>query len=59
MFTQVLRNEPLRRGASLTFSEEWRDAKPGTYTVVARGPIFGLLATFMISLRENLLESLP
>ena len=35
MFTQVLRNEPLARGASITFSEEWRDAKPGTYTLVA------------------------
>ena len=35
MFTQVLRNEPLPRGASVTFSEEWRDAKPGTYTLVA------------------------
>ena len=35
MFTQVLRNEPLARGGSVTFSEEWRDARPGTYTLVA------------------------
>lgn len=35
MFTQTLRNAPLSRDASVTFSEEWAAASPGTYTVVA------------------------
>ncbi|MBI2796231.1 MAG: hypothetical protein HYX65_05935 [Gemmatimonadetes bacterium] len=35
MFTQVLRNEPLGRGASVTYSETWPEARPGTYTLVA------------------------
>ena len=35
MFTQTLRNAPLSRDASVTFSEEWTAAQPGTYTVVA------------------------
>ena len=36
MFTHVLRNQPLSRGASVTYSETWPDAKPGSYTLVAR-----------------------
>ncbi len=35
MFTQVMSTETLSKNAQLTFSEEWRDAKPGTYTLVA------------------------
>ena len=35
MFTQVLRNQTLSRGASVTYSETWPDAKAGTYTLVA------------------------
>ena len=35
MFTQVLRAEPIERNQQVTYSEEWRAAKPGAYTLVA------------------------
>lgn len=35
MFTQVISTETLGKNAQLTYSEEWRDAKPGAYTLVA------------------------
>lgn len=35
MFTQVISTATLSKNAQLTFTEEWRDAKPGAYTLVA------------------------
>jgi hypothetical protein len=35
MFTQVISTETIAKNAQLTFTEEWRDAKPGAYTLVA------------------------
>jgi hypothetical protein len=35
MFTQVLSTETIAKNGQITFSEEWRDAKPGAYTLVA------------------------
>lgn len=35
MFTQVIRTQALAKNAQITFTEEWKEAKPGTYTLVA------------------------
>ena len=35
MFTQVMSTETLPKNGQLMFAEEWRDAKPGAYTLVA------------------------
>ena len=35
MFTQVMRTEALAKNAQLTFTEQWKDAAPGAYTLVA------------------------
>lgn len=38
MFTQVLATETIAKNGQVTFTEEWRDAKPGAYTLVATAP---------------------
>jgi hypothetical protein len=35
LFTQAVQNRVLRSSDSLRYEESWRDARPGTYTVVA------------------------